>query len=858
MARLLQQATQLSEVSTSSNSDVNILSFSASLVSGRNYALFVSYEQGASSGSVLGPIVTLKDNTGGGTSVWWAYRGAKDDTDYAAQGGFALFTAPATGSRTFDLIYRRSAAFGSVKVRNVRVVVFELGANDVFVSPADFSTSSTSYQDVATLTWTPPSTGDYLLLATGYVANSRGGARLLLTDGATVVNAQEDVSLITTVGGDSWGAIWRETALTASSKTAKIQYRSYSGTANLRQVRLLAIRLDDLYGAQTTQDDADDAGTATSYTTSQSLAATGLDTATRPTLVLAGLSISGNSTTLSVGGRLTEAGNARIATLFEADNASARNTSSALVALVSAQSGANITYNLDRISETSGVTATVRFAAIAVLETKVTSDISGSADGSSTVTGDLGGAGRLAGHVAGTSDVTGDLNGIGTLSGTSGGIATVNGRISASGALVGTADGHAVVTGDLNGDGALSGIIEGEATVTGRLGGVAGLSGTADGTSTVTGDLNGLGRLSGASAGVGTATGRLSGVGALSGTAAGTSDTTGDLNGDGALVGLAQGSSTVTGRLRSTATGDIAGTAEGTSTATGRLVGAGRLAGISEGSSDAAGGLSGLGALAGTSSGASTVEGALGALSGITGTAAGISTTNGALQGMGALAGRAEGTAAVEGDLNGIGALAGTAAGSSTATGHVADAGSLRGSAHGSSAASGALSEGRTLGEILAAWGIRNGWQPPGAAVALGKLRGRAAGGSSATGKIAGLQPKTRRPRQAAPAPTARKASPARPSPARKPQIDRLIPMPGPLSGRAIGRHVVATGAVVGIGALAGTAAGAEGASVGTLKAIAEARGTGRGQGAARGAVAAIYGDTLDDEEALAMLLAAA
>lgn len=382
------------------------------------------------------------------------------------------------------------------------------------------------------------------------------------------------------------------------------------------------------------------------------------------------------------------------------------------------------------------------------------------------------------------------------------------------------------------------------------------ISGNSAGTATVTGDLNGQGRLSGASAGSATATGDLNGTGDLAGTSAGDATATGHLLGAGALVGTGAGTSTGAGTL--TGAGRLSGASAGAATATGSLVADGALAGTAAGTSTASGQLLGVGALSGAAAGTSTATGSLVAILPASGTAAGTSTATGTISGAGALIGVASGAATVSGDLNGDGDLAGTAAGTSTATGHVADAGSLRGSAHGSSAASGALSEGRTLGEILAAWGIRNGWQPPGAAVALGKLRGRAAGGSSATGKIAGLQPKTRRPRQAAPAPTARKASPARPSPARKPQIDRLIPMPGPLSGRAIGRHVVATGAVVGIGALAGTAAGAEGASVGTLKAIAEARGTGRGQGAARGAVAAIYGDTLDDEEALAMILAAA
>jgi hypothetical protein len=366
MARLIQQATQLTEVTSTSDSETTAVSLTASLVSGKKYALFVSLEVACTG---FGTAWYFRDVTGSSARLGAGYRGQSDSTDYFAQGRVHVFTAPATASRQFDLTYVRVASSGTAKVRNARIVLLELGANDHAVVGSDVSTSSTSYVDAATLTFTPPSDGDYLLIGSGYIYNSRAGARLLLSDGSTAVNPEEDVALTTTSGGDVWGAIWKET-LTASSKTIKVQARSYSGTAGFAEPTLVALRLDDFHAAQVSQDDADDAGTNTSYTTSQSLAATGLDTAARDTIVLAALTISGSSTSLSVGGRLTEGGTERIVTFFEANATSApvRNTSAALMAFVSAAAGSSITYNLDRISETGSVTATVRHAVIAVLE----------------------------------------------------------------------------------------------------------------------------------------------------------------------------------------------------------------------------------------------------------------------------------------------------------------------------------------------------------------------------------------------------------------------------------------------------------------------------------------------------------
>lgn len=77
------------------------------------------------------------------------------------------------------------------------------------------------------------------------------------------------------------------------------------------------------------------------------------------------------------------------------------------------------------------------------------SSISGTSDGSCTVTGSLIGSGGLSGSSAGSVTISGFLQGIGQLSGAVSGNVTVTGLISGSGSLAGVINGTSDVTGNL-------------------------------------------------------------------------------------------------------------------------------------------------------------------------------------------------------------------------------------------------------------------------------------------------------------------------------------------------------------------------------------------------------------------------
>jgi hypothetical protein len=163
----------------------------------------------------------------------------------------------------FKIQYRTSNALGTASITNcslAAVSISDYHHND----GTDSSTTAETYQDETTLTFTPASEGDYLVLASMEIANS------LITES----------TYVQLIGGPtgsevSWGevvrmppvalqyasyAVTRKATLTAASHTFKIQYRRQtagSGTAYIRNAHLAAVRLSDLGDAEYAESEAE-------------------------------------------------------------------------------------------------------------------------------------------------------------------------------------------------------------------------------------------------------------------------------------------------------------------------------------------------------------------------------------------------------------------------------------------------------------------------------------------------------------------------------------------------------------------------------------------------------------------------
>lgn len=362
--KYITQHEQLSEITTTSDSEVDAFTFGVPVENGKSYMFLCNLETGDSG---FGAVWFLR--TDADAPLLGGYRTKQDSTDYFQQGAMGIYTSDADETHTFAFAWKRAAASGTVKARNIRVLVFELEAGvDFWTKDGDdtYSTTNTNYQNALTLTFSPASTKDYLIIGTGYLYNSRLGIRLRLEDGTTGVFEQSDLSMKSGSGGDCY-AVMQKRNLTTGSKSFVTQVKAISGTASVSFLALVAIDLSALYAAQVTQDNADESGTNTSYTTTETLAATGLAPGTRDTVVLACSGVRAGSTSYNAGARLTEGGTAMATTSFEGGGSQALVTNF-FAAFKSAAAGPSITYNLDRITENSSAATTMKGAVIAVLE----------------------------------------------------------------------------------------------------------------------------------------------------------------------------------------------------------------------------------------------------------------------------------------------------------------------------------------------------------------------------------------------------------------------------------------------------------------------------------------------------------
>lgn len=359
--RLVAYQEDLSE-STASGSTVTKASVSANLVSGTTYALFWSYQVGSNDTSSIARIRCM-DATGGASRGLNQFR-ARDTSDYNWAGNVGIYTAAATASRTFEIEFLRLAGTGTVKIKNVRLLVLELTAVDAAAAAVGNQvTSSATFVSALDLNFTPATSGDYLFIASGAIAN--GSTEIeFLTPGATSVNNLN--SVLPYVGlYQPWSVVWRENGIAASPQTASIRWRSAGGSQNMQAAAIVAIRIDGTHAVQNTQDDTADGGTNTSYTTTETITATSLGADDRDTIVIAAATVADSSGTESSFIEFRDAGTQVIEGIHEASGS--LTTTAGLIGYKPTSASSSITFDLRRKSE--GVnTTTVEFASIAVLE----------------------------------------------------------------------------------------------------------------------------------------------------------------------------------------------------------------------------------------------------------------------------------------------------------------------------------------------------------------------------------------------------------------------------------------------------------------------------------------------------------
>jgi len=189
----------------------------------------------------------LIDSTGAADMCVWNIE-PKDATDLMAVFGLAKWTSPVSPvSQSFKLQYSIQTS-GTAGVDEMCIVAIESATGDQYIETnAETTTTSASYQDAQTLTFTPPTQGDYLIIAYAETncSSTTAGSVQLDVDG-TVSHISDPQDLSDVANYMPYIAVTK-VQLAASSRTIKIQFKSNgSATARIRRRRILAIRCDTL------------------------------------------------------------------------------------------------------------------------------------------------------------------------------------------------------------------------------------------------------------------------------------------------------------------------------------------------------------------------------------------------------------------------------------------------------------------------------------------------------------------------------------------------------------------------------------------------------------------------------------
>lgn len=210
----------------------------------------------------------LRETAGDTTEICRRQYKPRQVGDYVPFGTHNLMTL-GHQEYTFRMQFRTSDASSTALMRHARIIIFRVEGYYHEVDEPVSSTTETTYQDKAILAFTPPTTGNYLIVSSVSITvnytDKHFYARLTYDD----VSQGEIVREPTVAGNYHSYQIMRVITLTNTPHTLKIQYRSEdkpTTTATIKNARISAVRLDDLgIDAHYTEVECASATTSTTY-----------------------------------------------------------------------------------------------------------------------------------------------------------------------------------------------------------------------------------------------------------------------------------------------------------------------------------------------------------------------------------------------------------------------------------------------------------------------------------------------------------------------------------------------------------------------------------------------------------------
>lgn len=171
------------------------------------------------------------------------------------------------GSQTYKIQYKSDNAAGTAKIKEAKLLALKMDAADQYAESLSRSTStSTNYTDKTTLTFTPATTGDYLIFAEAQLDTSSNNRYAIVTldiDGTEYSTQQ--LAMRDTTNKAYFGAIIKK-SLSNASHTIKIKWKiSASSTIGIANARIIALRADAFANVYYGENDSRTTTTSTTY-----------------------------------------------------------------------------------------------------------------------------------------------------------------------------------------------------------------------------------------------------------------------------------------------------------------------------------------------------------------------------------------------------------------------------------------------------------------------------------------------------------------------------------------------------------------------------------------------------------------
>lgn len=319
--------------------------------------------------------IRVSFNNNAGTALSATNVEPADTTDWITVSGIAFETfgtSPTSQSVTLKFSIENVAATASI--RNAKIIAIKLTSADVYTeNTADQTTTSSTYQTAATLTFTPATTGSYLILGS---CESRSGSSVAAACSTQLLyNAvsygQSDI-IVNDVTNYFSGMMQANVgSLTNTSKTITMQWKNgnNSTTVYCRRARIVALRLDEFTSSSIAEASAESTTTSLTYTNKVS----------NPANTIAGLSYlvigtaiaqgsTGSPTTLSSGYGISVNGTYITESLIESGTVGGYYGSSRFGSFtVATATSSLITANIDYYAETASVASGISQATVSVL-----------------------------------------------------------------------------------------------------------------------------------------------------------------------------------------------------------------------------------------------------------------------------------------------------------------------------------------------------------------------------------------------------------------------------------------------------------------------------------------------------------